>query len=151
VRVRGPRRGGADAESGWPRVRPRLGLGCERRGGSARRRMTCGAHMSATSGARARGSWRTALQWAAMGREAWLGHCCVGNASRPKQRLGRGVGGGLRSATRPKRGQGGKGFKRKVFNFQTHSKYEFKPMFEFKHNKMMHHHVCNRELLYFIN
>jgi hypothetical protein len=37
-----------------------------------------------------------------------------------------------------------------LFIFQTHSNNEFKPEFEFKHNKVMYQHVCNRELLYFI-
>jgi hypothetical protein len=49
-----------------------------------------------------------------------------------------------------KREKGGGGLKGRVFIFQTHSNYEFKPEFEFKHNKMMHQHVCNRELLYFV-
>jgi hypothetical protein len=44
----------------------------------------------------------------------------------------------------------GWGLKERFFYFQTHSNQEFKPGFEFKHNKMMHQHVCNREFLYFI-
>jgi hypothetical protein len=60
------------------------------------------------------------------------------------------VGCGRRWAKREKKG----GVKREGFLFiffQTHSNNEFIPEFEFKHNKkMMHQHVCNRELLYFI-
>jgi hypothetical protein len=43
-----------------------------------------------------------------------------------------------------------KGGKERVFIcFEKHSNIEFKPKFEFKHPKMMHQHVCNREFLYF--
>jgi hypothetical protein len=44
----------------------------------------------------------------------------------------------------------GREVKERVF-LQTHSNHEFKQEFEFKHPKTMHQHICNRELLYFIN
>jgi hypothetical protein len=31
-----------------------------------------------------------------------------------------------------------------------HSNNKFKPEFELQHNKLMHQHVCNTKLLYFI-
>jgi hypothetical protein len=47
--------------------------------------------------------------------------------------------------------KGVKGGVERFFIFFKHiSNNEFKPEFEFKHNKMMHQHVCNSELLYFI-
>jgi hypothetical protein len=42
-----------------------------------------------------------------------------------------------------------KGKREFSFFVEKHSNIEFKQKFEFKHPKMMHPHVCNREFLYF--
>jgi hypothetical protein len=81
-------------------------------------------------GGRARGD-ESGLRWA--GKAGWAAKLAVGC--------------GRRWA---KKGKGGGGVKRKVFIFKHKPNNEFKPEFEFKHNKMMHQHVCSRELLYFI-
>jgi hypothetical protein len=54
------------------------------------------------------------------------------------------------AAAGPKRGKRRRGLKGRVFIFQMHSNNKFKPEFELQHNKLMHQHVCNTKLLYFI-
>jgi hypothetical protein len=57
------------------------------------------------------------------------------------------------SASGPRARLKGKGegqLKRGFSIFEKHSNNEFKREFKFKHPKMMHQHVCNSKLLYFI-
>jgi hypothetical protein len=106
--------------------------------------MTSGGHPSAAGGGRAR--WWA--EQAALGRQELLGCDAAGD--------GGGLHAELEAGLQCKRAAGeikrerGRTAKERIFNFEKHSNNEFKREFKFKHPKMLHQHVCNSKLLYFI-
>jgi hypothetical protein len=98
--------------------------------GATRQRLAVGTRAGGLNGPR----WATRSCWAAA-RTGW------------KQAAGAN---GLQNENGLKRGRSGAFKKKGFYFFQTHSNNEFKQEFEFKHPKMMHQHVCNSKLLYFV-